>query len=106
MILTKRDFLRALIAVGAVAAAPAWAQSGAGLDLSGGRAIGDAYRAARPGRADALRRLIPTGVDRAALARLRGRVAADFATGRVFVYQGWRLAETEAQLFALLAGSP
>lgn len=106
MNLTKRDLLRALIALGAAAAAPAWAQSEAGLDLSGGRAIGDAYRAAHPGRAEALRRLIPQGLDRAALARLRGRVAADFAEGRVFVYQGWRLAETEARLFALLAGAP
>ena len=102
MNLSKRDLLRALAAVGAVAAMPAWSQAGAGLDLSRGRAIGAAYRAMHGDRLEPARALLPQRLDDAALARLRARAAADFRDGRMFVYEGWRLSETEAQLFALL----
>jgi hypothetical protein len=102
MNLSKRDLLRALIALGAVAAAPAWSQDAAGLDLSAGRAIGAAYRAAHGDRLEAARAILPQRVDDAALVRLKALAAADFREGRIFVYQGWRISETEARLFALL----
>lgn len=105
MSLTKRDLLRALAAVGALAATPAWAQGGTGIDLSGGEAIGAAYRAVHPDRAEALRTIMPQVIDAAALRRLKTRAAADFGAGRIFIYQGWRLSETEAQLFALLGAA-
>ena len=105
MNLSKRDLLRALIALGAVAAAPAWSQDPSGLDLSGGRAIGAAYRAAHGDRLEPARALLPQRLDDAALMRLKARAAADFREGRMFVYEGWRLSETEAQLFALLTAS-
>ena len=105
MNLSKRDLLRALIALGAVAAAPAWSQDMAGLDLSAGRAIGAAYRAAHGDRLEPARTLLPGRLDDAALTQLRARAAADFREGRMFTYQGWRISETEAQLFALLTGN-
>jgi hypothetical protein len=103
MRLSKRDVLLALGALAAGAAIPAAAQTAP--DLSAGRAIGQAYLTANPG-ADlaALRNdLLPQGFDADASERLRARVAADFRAGRVFIFKGWRLSETEARLFALLA---
>ncbi len=104
MKLSKRDVLLALTALAASAALPAAAQSNA-LDISAGRAIGQAYLAANNGvDVAALRRdLLPNGFDAAAGPRLRERAAADFRAARVFVFKGWRLSVTEAQLFALLA---
>lgn len=103
MSLSKRDVLLALAALAASAALPATAQTTA-IDLSAGRAIGQAYLAANPG-ADlvALRRdLLPNGFDEAARQSLRARASADFRAARVFIFKGWRLSETEARLFALL----
>jgi hypothetical protein len=104
MTLSKRDLLFALTALGAGALSPAFAQSAA-LDLSAGRAIGEAYRAAHPEEGpEALRaQLIPSGLDAEALTRLRAAVAADFRAGSVFVFEGWRFSRTEGRLFALLA---
>jgi hypothetical protein len=107
MSLSKRELLLALTALGASAVLPAAAQQATAPDLSAGLAIGDAYRAANAGedwaaiRAD----LAPTGLDAAALNRLRELAAADFGAGRVFVHEGWRLSRTEARLFALLAAA-
>lgn len=105
MTLSKRDLLLALAALGASAIAPAAAQDAGAFDLSAGRAIGEAYRAANPAESmPALHaELLPSGANTAALARLRGRVAEDFRAGRLFIYEGWRLSRTEGQLFALLA---
>lgn len=99
--LSKRDVLKALAALGALAATPAFAQ--ASPDLSAGRAIGEAYVAARNADPAALRRaLAPNGVNAEAIAALRARVSEDFRASRTFTHNGWRLAETEAQLFAAL----
>lgn len=98
---SKRDILRALAALGLAAATPALAQQTGAPDLSAGRAIGAAYRAAHP-QTDlaALRReLVPQGFS---AETLRARVASDFRASRVFNYKGWRLSVTEAQVFALL----
>lgn len=102
MTLSKRQILLALAAIGASAALPATAQQTSALDLSAGRAIGEAYLAANPGVDIAALRaaLLPTGFD--ASAHLRALVSADFRAARVFVFKGWRLSETEARLFALL----
>jgi hypothetical protein len=93
--------------LGAGAVLPAAAQEGSEPDLSAGRAIGDAYRAANAGENWAAVRaeLTPTGLDAAALSRLRMLAAGDFSAGRVFVHEGWRLSRTEARLFALLAAA-
>ncbi len=97
----KRDILRALAALTALAATPALAQSAP--DFSAGRAIGQAYLAAHPTDIAVLRReLLPNGFSESAARDLGARVRADFAAGRVFVHRGWRLSATEAQLFALL----
>ena len=104
MTLSKRQILLALAAIGASAALPATAQQTSALDLSAGRAIGEAYLAANPGVDIAALRaaLLPTGFDASAPAHLRALVSADFRAARVFVFKGWRLSETEARLFALL----
>lgn len=105
MNLSKRDILFALAALGASAAAlPARAQSAAPPDLAAGRMVGAAYLAANPHvSVAALRQQIaPTGLDTAAIARLRAQAVDDFRTGRVFIYKGWRLSETEGRVFALL----
>ncbi len=101
MSLTKRNLLLALVALGV---APALAQESASLDLSAGRALGEAYRAANP-QADfaAVQALTARGLSAETIAALRARVAADFSASRVFIHRGWRLSETEAQIFALLA---
>jgi hypothetical protein len=105
MTFSKRQILLALAAIGAGAALPASAQQTTALDISEGRAIGQAYLAANPGvNLIALRaELLPNGLD---TARLRTLVAADFGAARVFIFKGWRLSETEVRLFALLAASP
>ncbi len=106
MSLSKRDLILALAALGAGAALPASAQSGA-LDLAPGRAIGAAYRAANPSEDwSAIRdELALSGLNAEAVARLRAAAAVDFGAGRVFVHEGWRLSRTEARLFALLAAA-
>lgn len=100
---SKRDVLLALAALATSAPIPAAAQTTA-LNLSAGRAIGQAYLAANPS-ADlaALRRdLLSNGFDEAARENLRARASSDFRAARVFIFKGWRLSETEARLFALL----
>jgi hypothetical protein len=100
---TKRDILGALIFL--AAGADARAAVAHQIDLSAGRAVGEAYLAARP-EADVgalAAQLLPSGFDDAALPRLRQRAADDFRSGRTFTHNGWILSETEAQLFALLA---
>lgn len=106
MTLSKRDLILALAALGAGAALPAAAQN-ATLDLAPGRAIGAAYSAANPNEDwPAIRAaLLPSGVNADAIMRLRTVSAADFGAGRVFVHEGWRLSQTEARLFALLAAA-
>lgn len=110
--IARRDLLMALAALGgaAVVATPAWAAPSAvldGVDAAGAAKIGKAYLAAHPASATALtRRLLPNGAGPAALARLKAAVAADFRQGRVFVYRGWRLSDTEGALMALLSLSP
>lgn len=102
MSLSKRDLLLALAALGASAALPAHAQD---ADLTAGRAIGEAYRAAYANEDWAAVRaeLAPGGLNAEAIARLRVLASSDFAAGRVFIHEGWRLSRTEARLFALLA---
>jgi hypothetical protein len=103
MSLSKRDILFALAALGASAALPAAAQT-TGPDLSAGRAIGEAYKAANP-QVDLARlrnELLPGGFTQDAGPRLRARASADFRAQRIFIFKGWRLSATEAQLFALL----
>lgn len=98
--MNKRQILLALAALGAGAGVAA-AQPA--LDLAGGAAIGAAYRAAHSNADLApLRAIIANGIE-SALPTLRTRVAADFSRGATFVHAGWRMSETEAQLFALLA---
>jgi hypothetical protein len=107
MSLSKRDVLFALAGLGASAALPAVAQAADAPDLAAGRAIGEAYRAAHSG-ADLTRlrnELLPGGFTAEAGERLRARVSADFRAARVFIFKGWRLSETEAQLFALLTSA-
>jgi hypothetical protein len=104
MKISKRDLLLALAAITAGAALPASAQT-APLDLTAGRAIGAAYLAANPGTdlAAFRRELLPHGFTDESGSALRQRAAADFRAARVFIFKGWRLSETEARLFALLA---
>ena len=101
MTFSKRQILIALAAIGASAALPAAAQQTSALDVSAGRAIGQAYLAANPSvdLASLRAQLLPNGID---APRLRALVAADFGAARVFIFKGWRLSETEARLFALL----
>jgi hypothetical protein len=102
MSLSKRDILAALAALGVGAALPAVAQTAP--DLVAGRGVGQAYLAAHPA-ADLSRvrnELPPGGFTANAVEHLRARSMADFRAGRVFIFKGWRLSETEAQLFALL----
>jgi hypothetical protein len=103
MNISRRDVVLALAALATAGAGSAAAQAAA-PDISTGRAIGEAYMAVHPG-ADLARlrnELLPHGFTPAATAGLRERAAADFRAARVFVFRGWRLSETEAQLFALL----
>lgn len=102
MSLSRRDIMLAIATLAAGTASPAAAQIGFG-DLSAGRAIGEAYRAARPDADLSILRLELTHAFTPEAAQLlRERAAADFRAARVFVFKGWRLSETEAQLFALL----
>jgi len=104
---SRRDLLAALVAL---AATPALARASApdafaGLDASAVQRIGKAWREKHPAvTASALtRRLFPSGRGMAALPRLRDQAAADFRKGSVFAYRGWRLADTEGALLALLS---
>lgn len=102
---SRRDLLAALVAF---AATPALARSPeifSGLDAAAVERIGDAWRAANPSVTNAQleKRLFPGGRGKAALPRLREQAAADFRRGAVFVYRGWRLADTEGALMALLS---
>jgi hypothetical protein len=104
MSLSRRDIMLALAALAAAsAAAPSAAQTPA-LDLSAGRSVGQAYIAANPATdlAQLRAELLPNGFSPDAAQRLRERAAADFRAARVFIFKGWRLSATEAQLFALL----
>lgn len=106
----RRDLLLALAALGsglAGAASAAAADPLAGIDAAAAAKVGAAWRAAHPGAtAKALeKRLFPDGrTDARALARLQAAVRSDFREGRVFMYRGWRLSDTEGALMALLAG--
>jgi hypothetical protein len=104
MSVSKREVLLALAALGAGAALPAAAQPVA-PDLSAGRAIGQAYLTANPNiDLPALRHaLLPEGFGLETAPRLRARAAEDFRNARIFIFKGWRISETEALLFALLA---
>lgn len=101
MSITKRNLL---IVLTALAASPALALAEPALDLSAGRSIGEAYRAAHANiDLSDLQALLHGSLDAHAIETLHARARADFAAGRVFVHRGWRLSATEAQLFALLA---
>jgi hypothetical protein len=105
--INKRQLLAALAAIGAGGADVAFAQGVCTpLDLSVGREIGAAWRAANPDADLAALRaeLLPDGACQEALRALATRVKADFRVGALFIYRGWRLSQTEAQLFALFAG--
>lgn len=106
--IARRDLLAALAAVSALAPAMAHAASWDGPTSPGAVRIGQAWLAQNPGTTAAAltRRLAPAGWSPAPLERLRLAIAADFRQGRVFRYQGWRLSDTEAALFALTAMSP
>lgn len=101
--LNKREILIALAVIASGGASAALAQGVCTApDLQAGREIGAAWLAANPG-ADpgALRaELLPDGICEDALDALSARVRADFRENRLFVYRGWRLAETEARIFA------
>jgi len=103
MSLNKRELLTVLAAL-AAGAGPAVAQPGPPLDLAAGQTIGAAYRALYPSEdIPALRRaMLADGASAASIGRLCAEAAADFASGRTFVYQGWILSRTEGRLFALL----
>jgi hypothetical protein len=105
MSLSKRDVLLALMALTPAAGGmPALAQTTTELDLSAGRAIGEAYLAANPGIDLAALRsnLLPNGFSPDSVLSLRQRAAGDFRAARVFIFKGWRISQTEARLFALL----
>lgn len=105
--LSKRELLLALAASGVLGADAAHAQGGcASLELSAGREIGAAWRAAHPdANLAALRaELLADGACADLIAELGARARADFRSGAVFTHRGWRLSETEARLFALLDG--
>lgn len=111
MHIDRRQLLIALAALasgtGALLAADAPAPGCTPLDVSKGKEIGAAWRAANPGvDLETLRiDLLPQGACEESLAPLADRVREDFRQGRLFIYRGWRLAETEARLFALATGN-
>ena len=105
--LTKRRLLMALVALGA-GPGIARAQGATGplsqVSLAGVRVIGAAYLKQHPRTAQSLEAaLFPHGWTADAVSGLGDRVTADFRRGARFEHQGWRLAETEAQLMALLS---
>lgn len=104
---SRRDLLAALVAL---AATPALARAAtpdtlSGLDPAAVDRIGKAWRDqnAKVTARDLAARLFPTGRGRDALARLGALAIADFRAGKVFIYRGWRLSDTEGALFALLS---
>jgi hypothetical protein len=100
----RRQLLVAFAALAAIGTRGAKAQGAcATLDLSAGHDVGAAWRAANPNAdLDALRAdLFRDDSCEEAVARLRSRVKADFRNGSLFIYRGWRLSQTEAQLFAV-----
>ena len=101
---TRRDVLMLLGAVTTVGCVPRASGEAVSIDLSGGREIGEAYLAAHPGvQPKALRAaLLRRGLNADSVDRLRSLIATDFREGRVFVYKGWQLSETEGKLFAIL----
>lgn len=107
MTTSRRDLLAALVALAAMPSLARAAAPGpfAGLDTGAIKRIGDAWRAAHAGvSAKQLEaRLFPGGRDQAALSRLQEQAMADFRKGAVFTYRGWRLADTEGALLALLS---
>jgi hypothetical protein len=113
---TRRDVLRALVAIGVLGP---WSAVACGDDPefrwlfeSPGEAafLGGLYLAAAPGEADPARLQRVLGLDAArdraggadALERLRARHRADFAEGDVVVLQGWLLSRTELRMCALV----
>lgn len=109
MTLTKRDLLKALAALGTIAASgfPAHASCVADDTLAAGQLIGRAWIGAHPDAdlEDLRIDLLPNGLCDEALTSIRKRIDVDFDRGALFEYEGWRLSETEAQLFALLAAA-
>ncbi len=72
-------------------------------DHASARAIGRRYLRTHPASSElqVTRLLLRPGADRGR--RIRERIAADFAAGRVVILDGWVLAATEARLCALSA---
>lgn len=111
MSLERRNVLAALLGLGVAALAPAAAQSARpslippGADVAALERIGKAWLAVHSGQnRQTLAARLPAGGWNATSARtLRDQVASDFRVGRVFIHRGWRLADTEAALCALLA---
>ena len=98
--LTRRALMACLVAVGSGPALAATPGGLPALDPAAAKRIGQTWLAAHPTTRAALERgLFPRGG--ADVAALRARIAADFRGGRIFDYQGWRLSQTEARLFAL-----
>ena len=104
----KRSLLRALLAVGALSATGAHARAAdalAGVDAVAAADIGRVWLTMNPhATARALNAvLFPHGRGEAALQRLTGTVRSDFTDGKLFVYKGWRLSDTEGRICALIA---
>jgi hypothetical protein len=108
MTATTLDRRHVLMALAALSAGAGFAGPAAALpqvDPEGAKKIGQAYLAAHEGlnpkRLQA--ELLPDGWTPKAAERLRGKAAADFRAGRLFVHRGWRISDTEGRLFALAA---
>lgn len=111
MSLERRQLLAALLGLGVAGLAPAVGRTEQpsltppGADVAALERIGKAWLAAHPGESrQTLAARLPAGGWNATTARtLREQVASDFRAGRVFIHRGWRLADTEAAVCALLA---
>ena len=76
---------------------------GSGLDMDAMREVAQTYQDATgdpvgPGTQSAL-----FSAGKANLDYIQKTVQSDFADGRMFIHNGWRLSHTEGQLFTLLA---